>query len=71
MKLHDTLVEKNVAEERVLTDASLGLEEKAGLVKCWFVFDRRRRAVKLLQNEDLARASCWVACLCDDGFKYD
>ncbi|CAE7474292.1 unnamed protein product [Symbiodinium microadriaticum] len=51
--LHASLVEKGVQEDRVLADAALGLDDKAGVVKCWYVFSRRRRACQILLNEDL------------------
>ena len=37
----------------MLADAALGLDDKAGVVKCWYVFARRRRACQILLNEDL------------------
>ena len=56
--LFKTLKANGVAEDRVMVDASLGLEENGGIVKCWFVFDRRRRAIRILQNEDFLAECC-------------
>ena len=52
--LHANLVEKSVSEERVLVDPALGLDNQAGVGKCWFIYARRRDAAKLLQNEESA-----------------
>ena len=50
--LYEMLLEKGICESRVMTDTSLALDDKAGLVKCWFVYVRRRRVCELLQTED-------------------
>ena len=50
--LYEKVASAGVSEDRVLNDSSLGLDDQAGLVKCWFAFDRRKQAVGLLRNEE-------------------
>ena len=51
-QLYNKVCDLGVSEDRVLSDSSLGLDDQAGVVKCWFVYERRLQAVKLLANED-------------------
>jgi hypothetical protein len=47
------LVKKGVEENRIIPDAALlGLDDNAGCIKVMFSFDRRVRAVELLQSKD-------------------